>query len=297
MSEPAAIVTCPAERRRETLIWLFEQGPGAPDPSVIDDWLAQADESDAVAEGLLTAVGETASRGAALTTLLPGQLASITPPRVAEGALQCLASLVAASVDYAERRGARVAQAVLTPRHPAAAAFEQAGFRPARLLLLGRDATAADRAPRRETLEFHPFGDVDELASLVEATYESTLDCAWMNGWRDARDVLATSRATGVYDPRLWFVVRSGAETVGCLLLSDHPQGDALELVYMGVLPARRGRGLGRAMVDEALRVCRSKDRGRLLLFVDADNWPARNAYVASGLAEWDERVCWLRRL
>lgn len=293
----SSILVAPPAERREVLSWLLSAGGAEPDRALMGQWLNRAADNPDIARGLLVACQGSRWSGAVLATVNAGRLGTITAPRVADGAGELLSPLVAAALDYVQRHGAQVAQALLPLRHVAEEAFAAAGFRCARLLLLGCTPDALPRAVELSPLCFDPYGDEAQLVSIVAATYERTLDCDWMNGWREVRDVLESSRATGEHDPRLWYVVAHEDAPVGCLLLSDHPAGDAMELVYMGLLPAFRGRGWGRAIIAQAQRACRAAGRSRLLLFVDAENWPARNAYLSAGFAEWDERRCYLRRL
>ena len=62
-------------------------------------------------------------------------------------------------------------------------------------------------------------------------------------------EVLSGYRTTGVFDPQRWLLVRQDGEDVGCLLLADHPTSSQWELVYMGLVPEVRGRGLGIELV------------------------------------------------
>ncbi len=105
-----------------------------------------------------------------------------------------------------------------------------------------------------------------ELARLVEGTYEQTLDCPALNGVQDCADALAGYRGASSFDPSLWFIVRHEQRDVGCLLLADFADSDQRLLVYMGLLPEARGKGLGIELVRHAQWLCavwaRSSDSG-----------------------------------
>jgi ribosomal protein S18 acetylase RimI-like enzyme len=98
-----------------------------------------------------------------------------------------------------------------------------------------------------------------------------------------------------VFDPQRWLIVGEGRHDIGCLLLADYPRDDQWELVYMGLVREARGRGLGAAIVRHAQWLARQAERSRLVLAVDADNWPAIAVYVACGFVTWDHRSVYVR--
>jgi GNAT superfamily N-acetyltransferase len=114
---------------------------------------------------------------------------------------------------------------------------------------------------------------------------------------QDCGDVLAGYRATSSFDPSRWFVARHSGQDVGCLLLADIADANQWLLVYMGLLPAARGRGLGIEMVRHAQWLCGQAGRARMVLAVDAENAPAVEIYAAAGFVAWDRRSVWLRVL
>ena len=122
-----------------------------------------------------------------------------------------------------------------------------------------------------------------ELEQLLAETFEQTLDCPELNGLRSHCDVLQSFLMGRSLDEcRLWQVLWSGPRPVGCLLLTQH-ENSILELVYMGLIPAARGVGLGRLLVQQA------KSRGvelgcsLLVLATDVGNAPAIETYTRSG--------------
>jgi RimJ/RimL family protein N-acetyltransferase len=147
-------------------------------------------------------------------------------------------------------------------------------------------------------LEFEPWSPAkeDRLARLVEATYAGTLDCPEMNNLRRTEDVLAGYRATGTFVPERWLFARLDGHDVGCLLLADHAAAGNMELVYMGVIPASRGKALGKELCLYAQWLTRQAGRTRLVAAVDAANLPAIRIYASVGFRAWDSRVVYLRR-
>lgn len=86
----------------------------------------------------------------------------------------------------------------------------------------------------------------------------------------------------GPPEGRLWLVAGDGA---GAALLSPEPAPGVWNLLFLGVLPDARRRGLARALVGEAERRMR-RDGARMLLIDTSDAppmEPARALYAALG--------------
>jgi mycothiol synthase len=68
--------------------------------------------------------------------------------------------------------------------------------------------------------------------------------------------------------------------------------------VYVvGVDPAERGTGLGRALTLAGLRHLRALGLPDAMLYVDADNTPAIRLYQALGFTRWETDVMFSRDL
>ena len=89
----------------------------------------------------------------------------------------------------------------------------------------------------------------------------------------------------------------SGAEAVMRDALADHPRNRQFELVYVGVRPESRGRGLGLIATRHAQLAARSAKRAKLSLAVDATNEPAVRIYHTAGFEVWDRRSVFLKEL
>lgn len=144
------------------------------------------------------------------------------------------------------------------------------------------------------------------LTGLLDQTYVETLDCPELCGLREARDVLESHRAVGVHDPNLWWVAfgpdaadgGSGAESrqpIGCMLLNPCPEQDAIELVYLGLAPGARGRGVARWLLDHGLRSVSMRPESRITCAVDLRNGPAMRLYQRAGFARLGERTPFVR--
>jgi ribosomal protein S18 acetylase RimI-like enzyme len=207
----------------------------------------------------------------------------------------------------AEPGGPRVAQALPAPdEHWAIEAFEGAGFvRVATLAYLRREPDAsrpADPGPAWPPgVSVRPVRDVAPaspvrgfLIRALERSYVGTLDCPRLTGMRRSEDVLESHLATGEFNPDLWWLVFSNDQPAGCLLMSRCPDQQVVELVYVGLGPALRGRGVGRGLLALA---CRSLKADAITCAVDEDNAPALRLYAAFGFEHIARRMALVRRL
>lgn len=147
-----------------------------------------------------------------------------------------------------------------------------------------------------EVVTAEGVGD-DELEAVLDRTYEQTLDCPELCGMREMGDVLTSHRATGEYDPARWWVVRKDGRGEGCVLMSHCPDQGALELVYIGLSPALRGSGLGRALLTRAIEANAGCGATRVTCAVDRRNAPALRVYEAMGFEEFGSRTALVRAI
>ena len=78
-------------------------------------------------------------------------------------------------------------------------------------------------------------------------------------------------------------LVRYQTEDAGLLLLAPHPEANHWELMYMGLAPTWRGYGLGKQVVNEALRKAKEAGMKEVILSVDQRNTPAKRLYQNHG--------------
>jgi len=133
------------------------------------------------------------------------------------------------------------------------------------------------------------------MQRVIAATYVGSLDCPRIAAARPMRDVLAAHRATGTYRPAWWWVAQSGGQDVGCVLVNDSHLFGVAEVVYAGVTPAHRGRGLMRRMLLYAARQLRAAGREALTLAVASRNVYALRVYERMGFARTDRRRLYVR--
>ena len=178
-----------------------------------------------------------------------------------------------------------------------AEAFE---FRPERVLL--QYALPASRLPESSALPrdvrlrpFEPARDASDWLAMhnrvfaqhpEQGTWEpADLETRREQPWFDSRDLLlAEDTATRQLVGFCWVKI---------------PRDEALpgEIYIIGVDPAARGRGFGRALTQAGLAHIRARGRPGAMLYVEADNQAAIHLYETLGFEREAEHVCYSRRL
>lgn len=221
------------------------------------------------------------------------------PPRHAQ---PLVAGLVGTMGEHFGQRGVVLSQMLIDPAdRPVIAAYVSAGYtRLAELLYLQANVRGTEPLPALPPgwamLPYSP-----EIESAFTATiahsYEGSQDCPNLNGVRDVGDVIAGHKAAGDFDPRLWFLLTEHQQPLATLLLNRSGGISSVELVYLGVRPPARGRGVGQFLVRWALAIAALENRRHLSLAVDSDNNPALRVYYQNGLARVGSRVALVRDL
>ena len=261
----------------------------------------QANGGLASLDGLLVARGRHGLMGATWVSVFPGRTAAVWPPRTVDReSSQVSAQLLHFADEYLFTHKVRLAQCLLEPdAGPDTFELISAGFEHAAdLLYMASSSETFPEGPPVHTLHFERYRPESEqlrLNELLLSTYEGTLDCPALDGIRKPDDVLAGYQATGDSNSNHWYFIRDKIGDVGCLLLSDHPQDDQWELIYVGFVPASRGQGWGLEATRQAQWMTSQAGRQRLVLAVDAANIPALRIYSAAGFAAWDRRSVYLK--
>lgn len=251
-------------------------------------------------EGLLEARRRGRTVGAVFAQVQPGGTAVVWPPRLLPAEPQeTAARLLESLCQWMTVKKVRVASALLDRVEPAEdAVLRQAGFAPlSTLLYLVSEESEFPRSMPDSPLEFLSLSTThdDRLASIIQASYEGSLDCPGLDGLRSLDEILLGYRDSGDYAPERWFLVRHAGQDVGCLLLNDHPREEHWELVYVGLAPSARGHGWGKQMVRFGQWMTRQAGRLRLVVAVDSANRPAVEMYTASGFRAWEQRHVYFR--
>ena len=95
------------------------------------------------------------------------------------------------------------------------------------------------------------------FADLIRRTYIDSLDCPGLTGMRTMQDVLDSHRGAGEFDPRGWYLLQHRGQPAGVLITVRTPLRTSLEVVYVGLVPAARGKGLGRLCMHRAIQRAR----------------------------------------
>lgn len=138
-------------------------------------------------------------------------------------------------------------------------------------------------APRGIRLEPWDPSRRDLLQALLSETYVETLDCPGLAEMRTTEDIVDGHLAAGEHDPALWTIAWRKDRAIGALLLAPSQATDSVEIVYLGLAPEARGRGLGRALLGHGLRLVQGRRERVLALAVDQRNTPAVALYARLG--------------
>lgn len=238
-----------------------------------------------------------AVRGAVLAQVLPGALGLLFPPRVMSGREADTGPLLATALDWLRGRGVKVCQSFAPggdrSDEPVLAA---GGFRHVTAVVhLRRGLEPGPTVGPDGPLAFEPHGtDPPAFAAALLASHDGSLDCPELTGARTPADLLDGFRGPPHVRPDWWVLARHAGEPVGVVMLDIGAGVGAVELNYLGLVPAARGRGGGEALLRFALRTAAADGTTVLTLSVDARNAPARRLYDRHGFRETDRREVFL---
>jgi mycothiol synthase len=275
----------------------------------------QADQSQRISQmaqsylqrcgGSVGAVHLVESAGQILTACagldLPGGVSLLIVPSwsLAQSSPEVLADLLAQAAQAVRRRGHRFAQVLLEPELAKRVRPQLlgAGFSfLANLLYMHRNAFDPAVVRPVEAVTWRTLREVGEgtVSQVIQRTYIGSRDCPGLTGIRSMPEVLAGHRGAGEFDPEGWYLLQYEGRNVGVTLTSRTPLRSTLELVYCGLVPEARGKGLGRICVHKAIVRARDLAVPAISLAVDAANEPARRMYEAMGFAAHTSRDVWI---
>jgi len=296
MTDPADIPIRPARRGDLTAMVEFLQV--APAARGTDPTADAGSLSDL--RNRLVAVREGEIRGSAVVVRGAGRCAAIRPPRLLDWDVDLAARLLRAAAAHAARRHrARLIQSLI---HPEAAdqlapALERAGFEPLATLSYMRrpiepeEAQGEPDTPPGLTWQHYSRLRHRKFADVIARTYIESLDCPGLAGLRTVDDSIDTHKHTGRFTPRAWHLVSDDGHPVGVAMVNDLKARG--ELVYLGVAPEARCRGLGRTLLARAIRDTARMGLRRIGLAVDVTNTPAMRLYATAHFHETHRRLCW----
>lgn len=193
------------------------------------------------------------------------------------------------------RESVWILKALLPEEHFAGAALLQRnGFE--RLALLAQLECSLERLQREELgdepVTVVPF--TEEKRPLFETvlgqTFEGSLDCPRMLEVRTPAQALRSHELSGeTFTPQLWHVFLVDGVPAGITLWAP-AEANSLELLYLGIVPEFRRRGLARQLLLRGVREAGESCR-LVKLHVDRANEPALNLYRGLGFSVVLEQV------
>lgn len=302
---PGRIIAVPPERQEEAIERLLAIG-GDVDRSRVRRFLEFARANEIALDQLWSSLdAHNRLRHTVLIVPNPGRTAMVFASHTNNRAE---IAPIGALIDHACRAvpvaSVHLAQTLLEPSEPLEQeAFQAGGFHElARLSYMERSIPRPARLPNPEfpadvTLTAYREEDHAPFAQMLEESYVKTLDCPGLRGLRQTDDIIAGHRATGAFDPQLWRLLRIDGQIRGALLLNPVPASRTVELVYIGLAPDARGRGLGRLMLRHGLHELAVRRERSITLAVDERNAPALKLYEREGFRRLMRRVAMIRSL
>jgi len=302
------IITQPVDDTecRAALVFLVDQ-PDLSDTELdrhVDTLLRHADRYRFSLEQCLIARESGRIVASCLAVDAPGRTTSLFLPgrRHFPHIAQAVARLIDEACSKAYQRNVQLIQAIIPPdADHEAELYRQAGFRHlAELIYLETDLTQPIAMNSSvPSLKYTTYNAETHalFSEVIEATYEGSMDCGSLNGARDIEDILASHRATGLFDANRWLVGFAEERPVGAVLLAENVQHRAWEVVYVGLLPAWRRQGYGQTLLCHAIQFARDAAATQMTATVDARNKPARGLYARFGFVELFRRSAWIKLL
>lgn len=136
--------------------------------------------------------------------------------------------------------------------------------------------------------------DAQALHAALLETYVDAQDCPGLRGRREPEDILIGHEASGVRHQ--WMAAKIEQELVGVLLLAESPERHLLQVLYVGVVPKFRGKGLGQKFMAKANEIAISR-KLPLSLHVDRRNTAALKLYRKFDLQPRESRVAWIAEI
>ncbi len=169
------------------------------------------------------------------------------------------------------------------------------------LLYMGRDLLSCPPGRQIDGDElvwrnFQQFTEA-ELADIISRSYADSLDCPALRGVRDMPDVIAGHKSSGSFCPEAWWIVSCPGESTptGCIIVNDSVSGPSSDIIYMGVAPEFRRRGLARAMLHRVIAQAGVRDRQGVSVAVDRQNDRAMGVYRECGFVEIRRRLAYAK--
>ena len=194
-------------------------------------------------------------------------------------------ALLAAALDHGRELGASIAHASARPEQTDALhLFQAAGFKEVKrqwqMRLNPGDFVLREVDTAYETTEMRP-GEESIMTALQNAAFGES----WGFAPNVPEEIAYRVRMTGSAPSDVLLLRVDGEPAAYCWTrLEPMPVGSPLGIIWMiGSDPAKRGLGLGRAMINESIRTLAERGAGAVELTVYADNDPAVGLYRSVG--------------
>jgi ribosomal protein S18 acetylase RimI-like enzyme len=296
------IVKINQERRLEAIERLVSQGSASNDRSHARRFLDYAHEHHIDLEGLWSRLDR---QGRILATVLaipsPGRTAMVFASHVTTlDQAAALPGLIDHACIGLFEHGVNLAQVLHDPDDsPDHEAFRQAGFQDLAILNYLERTIRPSKSqiawPENVTIKQYEPSLNAELLRVLEGSYEDTLDCPGLRGYRKTEDILTGHRSAGLFDASLWHVLYVDGVASGAVLLNPAADRNTIELVYLGLIKAARGRGLGAQLLRFALNLLANRRERTVHLAVDETNAPAMSLYRREGFRAVQRRRAMIR--
>jgi mycothiol synthase len=258
-------------------------GPGA--EAHVGHAFRMAARGELSPKDLLIAHSQEAIGGAIFARQLPGGVAILWPPRAISEEMED--ALVRAALDHVGR--AKAVEAFLPPDEMRRAEpLLSAGFQHVTRIWQMAMPTSSHAAKTRSagkprlTALSALSSDLSVVHTTLIRAHDDSLDCPELNLVLTPEEVIA-----GYHDaaPDLtgWLLAKDQDLPVGVVILAGQ------DLMFLGVVPERRGQGIGRWLLEQALAIVPD-----LCLNVDMRNAPAFQLYRSAGFDVVDAREVFL---
>ena len=237
---------------------------------------------------------------AAMVVESPGRIGMLlhspVGPRASEG--DALSRTIAAASIAALEDNLAFVQAMMPENSCAAAkAVTDAGFTHlARLVHMTLDAKAHP-GEIDQRISWLAGGQYEEklLEHVISSTYEGSLDCPALTGLRPVSDIIAGHKSSGIFTPQCWWIAHFDGHPSGCLLMNDSSSSEQFcEIVYLGVVPQFRGKGIAKAMIAKASAEALRRGKSKIRLAMDDANIYAKRIYVGCGFATTSVQLAYI---
>ncbi|MEZ6045838.1 MAG: GNAT family N-acetyltransferase [Planctomycetaceae bacterium] len=258
-------------------------------------------------EGLYLAEEAGEDVGACLTLIQKDQSSFIWPPVIPEAAAwERVGSTLLRQIEETQKKqGILFTQAMLDPEaRDEQSLLKKNNFKPLAELhfmecpIAQQDFTEP-KLKNRAACRVVSFAESDNeslFSSILEKTYQETLDVPEFNLLRSGEDSLSSHRLNGPFEPELWFLFYVEDEPAGLILLRNYAADQKWEVAYMGVIPAFRGVGLGTFMLQESINRARDAGQQAIFLAVDSRNHYAIEIYQSLGFRQTSVKQVFIRQ-